>query len=737
MRLIVFLFSVTFAFGQNHKAFYYSSTANQLPPVDYAQEGEDYLTANARTFHDFTTLSGAHGSTITSSNDLSPNNRDLTNNPGGLYSANTPTVFKFRFPDITQVPTHYTASNQPLLFTNNTTNAIFSTSHEVHLSFSARSKNFVLYLFGVNSTQVHYAQINTDGKISIFIKRAATTTHLRTVNAVFTQSIQNGDLGNLIALRFRYNFTAGSEECKVYLNNSEIATELVSGSAVASWDSGYSWNNLYSVAIGAYAQATNTTGNTKPHFNHKFAVTPLLSQDDANLVTHCMLSTPPQSGNTVVIGDFRMALTTESKGYAASVYLAESGTETIAVSGSGGVNITGTSLSFTPSDYNVPQLVKIVGNDNYGYIPRTISFGTKDKTVVTAQSFSGTGGKDGTDVYLTDGWNAARLEAHRINIPNISSLRDSIKTTLFKGSYPAGTYETVTTPTSYGGVTLAHASAGAKNRYKFSEDDGNADEYRNYVAHVRNNTPNNKLFIQLFGHGESFHQEMYNSIIALGYDWAGACMAFAVENEEDSPLITASPSWLGHDQLFTSGIDNSSFDARRLFFFDKIRFLDYILTQHSYDEIIVAGVSGGGFETLMWASFDNRIDKAFCVRGANSYNHPESGSDFEQGPSFLTENFGGASASEAVHGPRVTADYRSLGYLKRMALVAANGAEFHHMSHELDVLGGSYYNQIPNDIMQTRCSGFTGSFHVYVNTNASEATHGFNTSDRQYILDNL
>jgi len=718
-----------------------------VPTVDYATQGYDLLVSNARTFHDFFQLSGSHGGTITNSNDLTANNRDLTNAPGGLYTPNTPTVFSYKFPNLESVKAHYTFSNQPLFFLNNTTNAIFATSHEIHLALTAKSKNFILRLFGVDSTQVHNAVIETDGKVSIYIKRAATTTRLRTVAAVFTQSVQNGDLGSVIVLGFRYNFTAGSEQAIIYVNGTAVATELVSGSAVASWDSAYTWNNLYSFAIGAVAAASNSTGNAKPHWNYKFCVTPLLSQDQRNLVVHQMLSTAPQSGKLVFLADFKMPICTGNKTYHAGVYLSEQPASdvTVTVSANSDVNITGTSLTFTPANYNVPQLVKVVGSTNFGRREVDVTFtmtggftGAVVKEIIVAQSLAGIGGKDGSEVYMTDGWNACRTEADAISIPSASALRDSIKTTLFKSSYPSGAANSSSSVTGYAGVTLTNVKAASITNYMFRALDEAGYQYDNNVGFVRNTTPNNKLFIQLFGHGESFHQEMYNEVIALGYDWAGACLAFSVANTENNPNLTGSPSWLAHDQLYTAGVDTATFDGRSLFFHDKIRFLDYILTQNTYDEIIVAGISGGGWAATMWASFDERITKTFNVRGCNSYNHPESGSDFEQGPSFLTEFTGGAAASEAVCGPRVTADYRALGYLKRMMAVCANGADYHQISHELDPYGGSYYNEIPYDIMQTKAQALGGgSFNVFVNTDSGEATHGFNTSDRAYIIANL
>lgn len=744
MKRFIFLLLLlpALAFGQiiNKQKFFMLANSG-ASPIDYASDGYDFLKTNARTFHDFTQLSGAHGATITTSEDLTSNNRDLTNTPGGLYTPNTPTVFSYRYYNLDLAKTHYAFNNQPLLFANNTTNAIFSTSHEIHLSLTAKSKNFILRLFGVNSTQVHYAQIETDGKISLFIKRAATTTRLRSVSPVFTQTVENGDLGSVIALSFRYNFTAANEEAKMYINGVEIATELVSGTAVASWDSGYSWNNIYSFAIGAEAAATNTTGNSKPHWNYKFAVTGLLTQEQRNLVVHQMLSTPAQSSKLVLLADSKMPIATGNKTYQIGVYLASEPATDVTVTITGDAIIGDIELTFTTSNYNVPQRVTILGTTNFGRKEVDITFamtggftGSVVKEVIIAQSRQGVGGKNGSDVYMTDGWNATRKEANDISIPSASDLRETIKTTLFKGNYPSGIHDAVTSVTAYDAVNLVNANAGAKNRYTYTEQDEDSWTYTNFVGHVRNVTPNNKLFIQLFGHGESFHQEMYNAVIAEGWDWAGGSLAFSGVNSEDNPNLTGSPSWLAHDQLFTEGVDTETFDARRLFLFDKVRFLDYILTQHPYTEIVVAGASGGGWASLFWAQFDERITKVFCVRGANSYNHPESGSDFEQGPGFLTEFTGGAAASETVHGPRITADYRNLGYLKRMALICANGAEFHHISHELDVLGGAYYIDIPKDIMQTKTSN---KFFTYVNTDAGQATHGFNTGDINYVITNL
>lgn len=712
-------------------------------PVDYKSHGYDFLVNNARVFHDFTQLSGDHGSTITSSNDLTANNRDLINNPSG-YSERSPTLFRYRFQDLDTYNTLYSFNNNPLLFATNTTNAIFATSHEVHISLSAKSKNFILRLFGINSTQVHFAQIETTGKVSLSIKRAATTTLIRSVDPVFTPTVENADLGNVIALSFAYNFTYGSEFAKMYVNGVEIATELISGSDPTDWNAAYTWNNIYSFAVGAEAAAVNTTGNSKPHWTYKFAVTEPLTQDQRNIVVHELLSTEAQRGKIVILGDSKMPFCTATKTYYCPVYLSHEPTSNVTVNVSevstSLLTITGTELTFTPANYNVPQMVKVVGSASQGYKEVDLSFiasggfvESKTKKVIISESRTGTGGKNGSDVYLTDGWNATRVEANAIEITN-DNLKDAIIATIFKGNYPTGGPSNTTTPTSYGVVTLANANAGTKSRFTFVETDENGYTYTNYIGHVRNTSPNDKLFIDLFGHGESFHQELYDAVIATGYDWAGGMMAFTSENEENNPNITASPSWLAHDQLFTNGVDTETFDARRLFFFDKIRFIEYILTQHSYTKIVIAGVSGGGWMATMLGSMLDNVDVIFEVRGCNSFGHPESGSDFEQGPDFLAELTGGAKAVDGKWGPRVTKDYREYGYLVRMALCSYNGADFHHISHELDPLGGANYNEMALGIMQTKTNG---KYFQYINKDSGQSTHGYGTNERNYIINNL
>jgi hypothetical protein len=721
--------------------------------TDYAQLGYDYLTVNARTFHDFSQLSGSHGNTITTSEDLSPNNRDLTNAPGGFYTPNTPTVFSYKFPNLISKKAHYAFNNQPLLFANNTTNGLYATSHEVDIALTAKSKNFILRVFGVDSTQVYYCQIETTGKITVAIKRASTTTVQRTVDAIFTQTVQNGDLGSVIQFGIECNFTSGSPFLKIRINGCYVATELISGTAVASWDSAYNWNNTFSSAVGAVAAATNTTGNSKAHWNYKFAVNAPMTQDNRNLVVHQILGTDPQGGKLILLADSKMPICTASKSYYIGVYLSEapSSDVSVAVTGDSSVVITGSSLTFTSSNYNVPQLVKIVGSANFGYVESDISFtysggfsGVKTHTVIVAQSRTGIGGKDGSDVYLTDGWNSCRTEADAISIPDAAAFRAAIESTLFKGSYPTGGPETTTTPTAYATVSsLSHANAGSKFRMKFTDIDGSGYEYRNYVGWVYNTSPSNKLFFQFFGHGESFHQEMYNDVMGSGkgYDWAGACMALAVENEHNNPNLTGSPSWIQHGQLFTQGVDTSTFDARRIFLHDKLRFLVHAHAQRAYTHVVVAGVSGGGLLSMYVANLIRTIFPGvivvFEVRGANSYNTPESGGDWEQGADFLDENRGGAVVADGVYGPRNMADYRATGFLERFAGACADGVDFHQISHELDPLGGSYYIQIPKDIMDSKVANFDGKFYQYVNTDAAQATHGFNTNERAYIIANL
>jgi hypothetical protein len=729
-KFLILLFLPFLSYGQNKKQSFFMTKASV--DANYSQEGQDFLIANARTFHDFTQLSGSHNSAITTSQDLTANNRDLLNNTGG-YST-TPKVFDFRYPDLSRKNLLNVKSGGSMMFLNNTTNAIFSTSHEIHITLQYRGTGFVGYLFGVNSTQVLYGQIDTDGKVSLFIRRTGTTSRIRTVNPVFGASIQNTDIGGLVYLRFRLDF--GANQVKIYSNGVELPTELVSGTNPSTWTS-YTWNNIYSFAIGAFAEAFQSVGTLKDMWFSRFAVTNLLSQDEANMVALSMLN-GTGSGNLRLIRQTLIPFCTQSKSYQIGVYLASPQNITIPLTAPANTSINVSELVFNTENYNVPQLIRITATDRRGFDPLTLTIGSAEIPFVITETYTGGVSPDvGTDYQLTDGYCAMLTEMDGLNtISDVNALRTTIQNFIFKGSYPTGGPNSTVPTTNYNSVTLG--SHPIKNIHIFLENDLNGYEWESQVCHIRQASPNGKLFIDFFGHGpETGHQELYNAVMAAGgYDYAMISMPNTWGNSTDNPVVN------GH-QMFGAGLDTDTYSGKRLFHFEKIRFLSWIVTQYSYTEIHIAGLSGGAQSLSMTlplltdTNVISKLGKMFVCRGVCASRHVGGGGDYEAGPNFETEFTGGATATDGPSGPRVSQFYRENQSLKIILSNCVGRGQYHLMGHELDANGGKRYPEAYKAIMQTKASALGGAFYHFVSDAAGEGTHGYLTGDINYIINNL
>lgn len=710
-----------------------NDTINRLPDL-----GNEYLIDNARAFFNFNTITSDHLTTITQYDDLTGNGYDLINAPSG-YSSTSPKAFNYKFANRSGLKSVFVRDTNPLSFENATTNSLFSTSHEIHVTFLYRGQNFNCPIFGVNQSEVYWSRILADMRLELYIKRATTTTLLRSTDPVFGQAIQNTDLGNLIYLRYRLNFSAGNEEAKTYINGVEIPMDLISGTAVSSWNSSYSWNNTNSFSFGAYAQSTNFIGTTaKDYWFYKIAVTDLLTQSQANLVGQSFLNDPQDQDDDVqFIADFeKVNFCTISKTFKIGVFCKTTGTVTIA--GGSNITVSPTTLDFS-SNETVPQLVEVVATKRYGFGERSLTFtkgsNTFVKNIRITESYSGTTRNFGSDYFLTDGYCICKRESDRRTYAEVSS---SMIDFIFKGDYPSGNPESNSTiSTSYSGVTLAHANLSSKTKYLFSEEDLDGWTYTNSVAWIRNSSPNNKLFIDFMGHGEAGHQSLYDDIMDLGYDYGIVDMGLIGSNTHNNPNIV-SASWLAHNELYTTGVDREAYSGLRLHFFDKIRFLTWVLTQVAYDEIILCGVSGGGYSVGMLIplitdnNVINKITKVFSVRGFCSQNHPGIGGDYEQGGDFYLENTNTGTVDETYSGPRVIQFFRDNPSLA-IIQAASQVIEFHHMTHEDDQTGGGRrYPEIYEPELSMR-----GNYNLFVNDDAAQSTHGYQALDIQYILDNI
>lgn len=724
-------------------------------------EGYGILTnpSVSRAFFDWLTAGGDHLSTLSSFSDLSGNSRNLTSSPSG-YTATAPKKFNYKTNNREVTNCFSARDGNPFWFATNTTNPIFATSHEVHMSFVYRGQNFIAPLCGINVGgvhQVHYITVDADGKISIYNKRSTNTTRKRSVSPVFTQGVQNTDIGNICYIRVRLNYTSGQEQMELYANGVNVATELVSGDAISSWNSSYSWTNNFSYSVGAVAGSAsiNITSSGKDYWIYRWACTNLLTQDQANKVAHTMML-QPSAGNDQVrfIGDFdRLPHATTTKEFKIGVYLtsAPGSNVNMSVTGDSELSISGSSLTFTSSDYNIPQMVKVTATLRKGYKAKTLTFsysggltGSLQKTIRITESYSGATLPDGgTDYLLTDGYCSSMYETDGLTTgSDVDALEADLQSRIFKGSYPSGAPSVITPVTNF---IITLGSAAAKNSLSFVQNDIDGYPWTNLIGDVTNSSRNNKLFVDFFGHSELGHQALYDAIKPLGYDYGLANLAVTGTNSTTNPTISGGAA-AGHNQMFTGGLDRGSpvaYMPKCLFHFDKIRYLEWVITQRTIDEIYLCGVSGGAqsigllLPLITNPVLKSKITKVFLVRGFNSNREPGIGGDYEQGGPFYTESTGGAPASETNSGPRVIQLYRDWPTLKIM-LADCRNRTVHHLTHQDDQTGGG--RRFPERyelMMQQKALALGGSYNLFVNDNAAQSAHGYQADDIAYIVANL
>lgn len=118
---------------------------------------------------------------------------------------------------------------------------------------------------------------------------------------------------------------------------------------------------------------------------------------------------------------------------------------------------------------------------------------------------------------------------------------------------------------------------------------------------------NNNLIIFHRGHGDDLFrcQDFIDGSINKGYDVVVFSMPLKAPNYNSN--------FESHNDIgYTIGVKNGHFI--RYFIYPVIVFLNTYAEK--YDNIIMSGVSGGGWSTVMMAAIDNRIDYSFPVAGS-------------------------------------------------------------------------------------------------------------------------
>ena len=82
------------------------------------------------------------------------------------------------------------------------------------------------------------------------------------------------------------------------------------------------------------------------------------------------------------------------------------------------------------------------------------------------------------------------------------------------------------------------------------------------------------------------------------------------------PLYVPDQCWQDHSILFEPAYAPATGNALRYFFDTTLESLNYLLTQNTYSDISMLGLSGGGWTTTLYAALDTRVRQSFPVAGS-------------------------------------------------------------------------------------------------------------------------
>lgn len=316
---------------------------------------------------------------------------------------------------------------------------------------------------------------------------------------------------------------------------------------------------------------------------------------------------------------------------------------------------------------------------------------------------------------------------------DVATKRQSLANDIFidvEGVYPTGAPDSINTGGSgANGITFDNVASSTKVELVFTENDSQGYEWESVVGWSVNSTPSNVLVIDHLGHGEDGHDLMYDAIMDAGYDYAN----FALPLNNSNPNITSSfPTDVHNDMVDV--LETPTYDIRRLFLFDKIRGLDYILSQKTYTKVVLVGISGGGQMALLLGSLYPSIDIVMAFRGTGAQGQPYGGNEAEQGPKTLDDYF-----NEGNCGAVISASMRRNTRLDMMALCAANGRKFHLVNHLTDdCCWKGYYPDIIKKPVEDKAAELGGNFYVHHFTDSGTAHHAYHTvDDVAYAMANI
>lgn len=399
---------------------------------------------------------------------------------------------------------------------------------------------------------------------------------------------------------------------------------------------------------------------------------------------------------------------------------------------SGSVN-SGTIASIDPSLWNTSQDVYIGALNNAGTITTNTNIMDWFRVAITpldppeyVQQY----------IWLEDfaphsDWS----EQFHITPSNATTTREAIIDAIFaEGTLPTSavpTSSTTVTGTIHGiSLTTDITGEGTVTRFIWDRDGASNRIYRIEPS----SGAINEAILYSLGHSSINDKLAINSFLAAGYDVFLCGMADSGDAEDLSDN-TASGTWTpvgggNHNEMSSLNVAGLSY-----FLYDKINMLNWMDANASYAHVYMAGTSGGGWTTLLCAALDERIEKAFPVRGYKPRIYKigppaeTSASDYEQG---------GSNGSSTGSGAAVYNFFTTYTYEDLVALASTNGRTLYTITHTEDtaLLGGTTFN-IWKTTAESLASSLGGFYKLFLNTASGEGTHSVYQDEIDVILAEL
>jgi len=246
-----------------------------------------YLTENAKLFYNFTSLSGAEGAAITSVEDLSPNNRDASN----ASPAAAPTVVKAvnLASEFNVFKANPLSGSKDVLIANAVGNDLFRSSFEVIVVWSCGYSNTVgdfdfcgvgdgatdYFRMTLQSNQFNFQYRYSAGGGKFFYALSPTTLY-----SAFPQ-------GKTL-LRFKMDFDA--DVCKLFQNGNDLTLTFNGANTIDTVNPALFNCPTSKFCVGGRNDSGTITARTLAHNQYAFAITPILTNQQAVDVSNYMIN---------------------------------------------------------------------------------------------------------------------------------------------------------------------------------------------------------------------------------------------------------------------------------------------------------------------------------------------------------------------------------------------------------------------------------------------------------------